>query len=351
MSCNQVGFAASLRAVARNLAPGRVRHNTEHGVTMTRTTQRLSPDAEGLSRATRLLRGGGIVAMPTETVYGLAADARQADAVARIYAAKGRPAFNPLIVHVSDLSAAQAIGVLSQTALDLAQAFWPGPCTLVVPARANSGIASLVTAGLDTIALRVPSLPIARALLTEFDGPLAAPSANRSGQLSPTRPDHVIAQLDGAVDAVVNGPACPVGIESTILGVTGDSVSLLRPGSVTPDQVAQVTGVLPSLRKSGDPVSAPGQIASHYAPEARLLLNVTGSSADAIHIGFGAIDGDFNLSKTGDLAQACARLFDILHAADALAAARGLAISVAPLPDSGLGLALTDRLSRAAAPR
>ena len=312
-------------------------------------TLRLFPDGPGLAHAASLLAQGACVAIPTETVYGLAADARDGAAVARIYQAKGRPSFNPLIVHVADLAAAQAIADLPPQALTLARAFWPGALTLVVPLRADAGIAGLVTAGLDTIGLRVPAHPVAQALLRASGAPLAAPSANASGRISPTSADHVLdpdGGLDGRIAAVLDGGACPVGVESTIVGWPGGRATLLRPGGIPAEAIAAALGTDLALHQ-GDPSapSAPGQLSSHYAPRAALRLNADPAPGET-HLSFGA-PGPFSLSDTGDLTQAAARLFDLLRRADAL----GRPISVAPIPDHGLGQAINDRLRRAAAPR
>ena len=313
-------------------------------------TQTLTPDTDGLAEAARLLRAGACVAIPTETVYGLAADARDGAAVARIYAAKGRPSFNPLIVHVPDLAAAEAIAHFTPAARALAEGFWPGALTLVLPLRADAGIASLVTAGLDTIGLRVPAHPAARALLRTFGGPLAAPSANASGRISPTSAAHVLdpdGGLSGRIAAVLDAGPCAVGVESTILGWDAGAPVLLRPGGIPAEALEARLGT-PLRLHEGDPQrpSAPGQLTSHYAPNAALRLDATDPRPDETHIGFGT-PGPFSLSPAGDLAEAAARLFDTLRRADA----RGRPIAVAPIPRTGLGAAINDRLRRAAAPR
>ncbi|SNR39583.1 threonylcarbamoyl-AMP synthase [Paracoccus sediminis] len=312
-------------------------------------TERLSPDDSGLARAASLLARGQVVAIPTETVYGLAGDARDGQAVARIYEAKGRPSFNPLIVHVADGNAARAIADMTPQAEALAAAFWPGALTLVLPLRANAGIASLVTAGLSTIALRIPAHPVAQALLRRT-GPLAAPSANASGRISPTRADHVLdpdGGLDGRIGAVLDAGPCPVGLESTIVGWPDGRAALLRPGGLPAEAIADVLGQ-PLADHHADPAvpNAPGQLTSHYAPNAVLRLNADSPAPGETHIAFGA-PGPFTLTETGDLAQAAARLFDTLRRADRL----GHPIAVAPIPDHGLGAAINDRLRRAAAPR
>ncbi|MBW6523966.1 threonylcarbamoyl-AMP synthase [Sphingomonas sp. RHCKR47] len=294
--------------------------------------------AAAIAEAAVLIRAGGIVAVPTETVYGLAADARDAQAVARIYAAKGRPSFNPLIVHVADLAAAEAIAVFDADAHALAARFWPGPLTLVLPLRDRAGIASLVTAGLDTIAIRVPAHRAIQALIAAADAPLAAPSANASNGLSPTRAEHVAASLGARAPLIIDDGATEAGVESTI--VAGRTI--LRPGPITADMLGRVLPVAPGTTAH---VSAPGQLATHYAPAKPLRLNARDREADEWLIGFGDVTGDDTLSSRGDLVEAAAALFDALHRADASAAAR---IAVAPVPDDGVGVAINDRLRRAA---
>lgn len=304
----------------------------------------------GVAEAATILRAGGLVAFPTETVYGLGADATDGRAVARLYAAKGRPAFNPLIVHVSGLPAAERLAVLDPLARNLAARFWPGPLTLVAPLRDRHGLSPLVTAGLATVALRVPAGPLARALLDAVERPVAAPSANPSGRISPTRAVHVIAGLGSAIDAVLDGGPCAVGLESTILRT--DPLALLREGGLPAEAIEEALGrPLPRDATPGR-VQAPGQLASHYAPGRPVRLGVTGRAAEAVLIGFGPVTGDLTLSAAGDLTEAAAALFDRLHEADALASSRGASrIDVAPIPEQGLGRAILDRLRRAAAPR
>ena len=301
-------------------------------------TQILPFSPRAVAEAARLILAGEPVAVPTETVYGLAADATNAEAVARIYQAKGRPSFNPLIVHVPDLAAAQRIGEFGDEALALAREHWPGSMTLVVPLRAGAGIASLVTAGLPTVGLRVPDHPAMQALLRAVGRPLAAPSANASGAISPTRAEHVVKSLRGRIPLVIDGGATERGIESTIIASARGPLRLLRRGPV------EVEAPL----AAGGPIEAPGQLASHYAPSKPLRPNATKANEDEFLIGFGRIVGDSNLSGTGELVEAAARLFDLLHAADASAKPR---IAVAPVPHDGLGAAINDRLRRAAAPR
>ncbi|TRW99317.1 threonylcarbamoyl-AMP synthase [Paracoccus sp. M683] len=313
-------------------------------------TLRLASDETGIAQAAKLLRQGQTVAIPTETVYGLAGDARNGAAVAAIYAAKGRPSFNPLIVHVADLTAARRIAHLPPQAMELAQAFWPGALTLVLPLRADSGIASLVTAGLDTVAIRVPAAQAAQALLRAFDGPLAAPSANASGRISPTTADHVLdpdGGLDTRIAAVLDAGPCPVGVESTIIGWHQDRATLLRPGGIPAEAIEAALGHrLDHHQADPDTPTAPGQLSSHYAPNAALRLNAETALPGETHITFGR-PGPFSLSPTGDLTEAAAHLFDLLRRADR----EGRAIAVAPIPDHGLGTAINDRLRRAAAPR
>mgnify|MGYP000347767530 FL=1 len=303
----------------------------------------LPADDAAITAAMELLRSGQIVAIPTETVYGLAADASNADAVAKIYAAKGRPDFNPLIVHVADQSAAENLADFSPMAHQLAQAFWPGPLTLVLPLRPDADIAGAVTAGLPTIALRCPAHPVMQALLKKTGLNIAAPSANKSGGISPTRAEHVLAGLGGAVPMILDGGPCSAGLESTIVAVRDNGWQILRPGPVTSAEIERVLGTSP-LAASGDNIEAPGQLASHYAPSKAVRLNAIQQEPGEWHIGFGAIEGNDNLSASGDLAQAAANLFDALHRADASAA---LSISVAPIPHEGIGVAINDRLQRA----
>lgn len=301
------------------------------------TNTRVLPFSDAsIAEAARLILEGEPVAIATETVYGLAADATNPEAVARIYEAKGRPSFNPLIVHVTGLAAAERIGEFSSHARQLAERHWPGPLTLVVPLRPEAGIASIVTAGLPTIGLRVPAHPAMRALLRATSRPLAAPSANASGSISPTRAEHVLKSLGGRIPLIVDAGATERGLESTIVAVTGDRLRLLRPGPVQVD----------AEPASGEKIESPGQLASHYAPSKPLRLNASSAEPDEYLIGFGEIAGDSNLSESGDLVEAAARLFDLLHAADESAKPR---IAVAPIADEGLGAAINDRLSRAAA--
>ena len=284
---------------------------------------------------------GEIVAVPTETVYGLAADATDAAAVAKIYAAKGRPSFNPLIVHVSDLAAAERLAVFDDAARALAAAFWPGPLTLVLPMREGAGLAAAVTAGLPTVALRVPAHRAMRALLEACGRPLAAPSANRSNGISPTRAEHVAASLGAAAPLILDDGGCSAGVESTIVA----GATILRPGPITAAMIAAVLGSV-ETRREGGAVTAPGQLATHYAPGKPLRLGEVAALPGEWLIGFGAVEGDDTLSAAGDLLEAAARLFDALHRADA---SDRSGIAVAPVPEDGVGAAINDRLRRAAA--
>ena len=303
-------------------------------------TETLLADKGGIDRAAAILRDGGLVAVPTETVYGLAARADDDRAVARIYEAKGRPSFNPLIVHVRDMEQARRLAQLTPEAEALAAAHWPGSLTLVVPRKADSGLADAVTAGLPTVALRMPDHPLMRALLAEVDFPVAAPSANRSGFISPTSANHVLASLGGRIDAVLDGGECRSGVESTIVAVReSGQLEILRPGPVT-----IATGQAPV---PGDGIEAPGQLASHYAPGKPVRLNAVEVAPDDFTIGFGAMPGDCTLSASGDLEEAAARLYACLHLG---AASEKPRIAVAPIPEEGIGVAINDRLRRAATP-
>ncbi|WP_299848323.1 L-threonylcarbamoyladenylate synthase [uncultured Roseovarius sp.] len=307
----------------------------------------ISANADGFKSASEVLRKGELVAFPTETVYGLGGDARNDLAVARIFAAKGRPRFNPLIVHVNSISAVQKLVEWPEQADILAQAFWPGPLTLVLPLKPGSGLSPLVTADLPTLAVRVPAHPVAQSLLAAFDGPVAAPSANPSGRISPTTAAHVMAGLSGRISAVLDGGPCEVGVESTILGLA-DAPTLLRPGGLPVEALEAALHGPVARHSSDDPLTAPGQMASHYAPDARVRLNAAETRKDEVLLGFGPVEADLNLSPAGDLTEAAANLFHHLHALDAMDAA---GIAVSPIPEHGLGRAINDRLRRAAAPR
>jgi len=316
----------------------------------------LAPDPAGLAEAARLLGAGRTVAFPTETVYGLGADASDPAAVARIYAAKERPSFNPLIAHLADTASAQAQGVFDDAASRLAEAFWPGPLTLVVPAGAGCTVCDLARAGLASVALRVPGNDIARDLLARLGRPVAAPSANRSGRVSPTCAAHVLADLDGRIDAVLDGGTAPVGVESTVVACLGGEPRLLRPGGVTRAELERVLGHTlagPEAASATAPIG-PGLLASHYAPRARVRLDAVTTEPGEAVLRFGGVpEGGqapamFDLSSTRNLAEAAANLFSALRRLDASGAET---IAVAPIPRDGLGEAINDRLRRAAAPR
>lgn len=312
-------------------------------------------DEAAIAEAAAILRSGGLVAMPTETVYGLAADATNDRAVARIFEVKGRPSFNPLIVHVGDARAAAAFVTIDPLSERLAAVFWPGPLTLVLPRREGSALSLLVSAGLDTVGVRSPAHPLARALLEASGRPLAAPSANPSGAPSPTAAGHVRESLGARVDRVLDGGPCSVGLESTIVKVEGAGLRLLRPGGVATEAIERVAGVKVARSRDGR-VEAPGMTASHYAPTSALRIDVDAPREDEAFLAFGKAPSDhphvLQLSAARDIAEAAANFFAQLRAADALVAAKGLAgIAAAPIPASGLGEAINDRLARAAAPR
>ncbi|MEM8792759.1 MAG: L-threonylcarbamoyladenylate synthase [Pseudomonadota bacterium] len=308
-------------------------------------TRVLPPDERGLHLAAAILGDGGLVAFPTETVYGLGANACDGRAVAAIYETKGRPTFNPLIVHLPSLEAADEYAEVAGPLRDLAQAFWPGPLTLVAP-RKPGPLSDLVTAGLTTLAVRVPAHGVAQAILSAFDGPVAAPSANPSGRISPTTAQHVLAHLDGKIDAVVDAGPCQVGLESTIIGMEDGAPVLLRPGGLPAEAAEQAIGAKLRVLRPGQ-VTAPGQLESHYAPVAPMRLNADGPEEGELWLGFGPDEhGGANLSEAGDLREAAANLFGMLHRLDT-----GRPIAVATVPDIGVGQAINDRLRRAAAPR
>ena len=325
--------------------------------------RRLSATEPGaIDEAARILGSGGLVAFPTETVYGLGADATNAEAVAKLYAAKGRPAFNPLIAHVTDVAAARALARFGADADKLAAAFWPGPLTLVLPKREPCPVAELATAGLDSIAVRVPAHPIARALLGRLGKPVVAPSANRSGHVSPTTADHVLADLADRIDLVLDDGPTLVGVESTILACLGDEVTLLRPGGLPRDTLERTLGrsvtsvsEAPGATDDDAPL-APGMLASHYAPRAVLRLDADEVRAGEALLAFGSARPAgaaraaqaLNLSPRGDLIEAAANLFSHLRALDRTDVT---SIAVMPIPHEGLGEAINDRLARAAAPR
>jgi L-threonylcarbamoyladenylate synthase len=332
---------------------------------MTAATARLLP-ATAVGEAAALLRGGGLVAFPTETVYGLGADATDGRAVAAIFAAKGRPRFNPLICHYGSAEAAFSDVAADARARTLAGRFWPGPLTLVLPRRPGCRVHLLTGAGLDSLGVRVPAHPLARELLRAAGAPVAAPSANRSGAVSPTTAAHVLDGLGGRIDAVLDGGACPVGVESTVLDLTGERAALLRPGGVPAEAIEAVLGaplVRASAPSGGDGAAAaaaprgPGMLLSHYAPSLPLRLGAITARADEALLGFGPRPPAgaalaWNLSEAGDLAEAASRLFAGLRWLDAEGARLGLrCIAAMPVPETGLGAAINDRLARAAAPR
>ncbi|WP_020399284.1 L-threonylcarbamoyladenylate synthase [Kordiimonas gwangyangensis] len=311
-------------------------------------TQVVSEHEDGaISSAVELLRAGNLVAVPTETVYGLAADATETCAVQQIYAVKGRPSNNPLICHVSDAEMARGYVEIPPIAEKLMERFWPGPLTLVLPRLETANVAAPVSAGLSTLAVRCPARQSTRQLIRALGHPIAAPSANPSGRLSPTSAADVLAGLGGKIAMVIDGGETEEGIESTIIGVTAGKLYLLRPGTVTVDEIADAAGETVYDRDESE-ITAPGQLASHYAPNAPVRLNATDAADDEVLVGFGDVAGDFTLSLSGDLREAARKLFRTLRTADA-AGAR--AIAVAPVPMSGIGIAINDRLKRAAAPR
>ncbi len=319
-------------------------------------TQRLAADAAAIAKAARVLGAGGLVAFPTETVYGLGADATDPAAVARLFAAKARPKFNPLIAHVVDAAAAKRLGTFSTAAERLAAKFWPGALTLVVPARGDCAVCELARAGLATIALRVPAHAVAQELLAAVGKPVAAPSANRSGHVSPTTAEHVLADLSGAIDLVLDGGPTPLGLESTIVDCTGEPPRLLRLGGIARAEIERALGGPLADASSSATPAAPGMLASHYAPRTRLRLDVAEVRPGEALLTFGGARPKsaeravrvLDLSAKGDLVQAAANLYAHLRALDAAGAE---AIAIAPIPHEGLGEAINDRLKRAAAPR
>lgn len=309
------------------------------------------PAPRTLDEAGRLLAEGALVAFPTETVYGLGADATCDRAVAAVFEAKGRPRFNPLIIHVAEAAAAEALVVVDERARRLVARFWPGPLTLVLPRRPDSPVSLLASAGLDSLAVRLPDHPVARALITAAGRPLAAPSANRSGAVSPTTAAHVAESLGRRVAMILDGGPCRVGVESTVLDLCGDRPRLLRPGGVAAEDLAELLGEAPALpaAPAGAPRS-PGMLDSHYAPTAAVRLNACSPRPGEVLLAFGPAPADaaLNLSPAGDLCEAAANLFAMLRALDRPGVT---GIAVAPIPTHGLGLAINDRLRRAAAPR
>jgi len=304
-------------------------------------------DHGAIALAVEYLIAGALVGMPTETVYGLAADAYNATAIRAIYEVKGRPAHNPLICHVADIAMAKRIVTVSKTAESLMHAFWPGPLTLVLPRFENEKISDLISAELNTLAVRCPAHPVARRVINKLGHPIAAPSANPSGKISPTSARDVLEGLEGKIPLILDGGTAGIGIESTIIGIEGDKITLLRPGTITADEISDVAGH-PIFDRNSDQITAPGQLVSHYAPNALVRLNATHKSDDEVFIGFGSAKGDMTLSKNGDLKEAAHVLFATLRAADKSGCA---SIAVAPIPNVGIGIAVNDRLKRAAAPR
>lgn len=302
--------------------------------------------SEALREAALLIRAGEAVAVPTETVYGLAADATDSNAVAGIYSAKGRPSFNPLIVHVADSEMAGRLAEFSPVANRLVEHFWPGALTLILPVREDSGLSPLVTAGLPTVALRLPAHPAMRALIRESGRPLAAPSANRSGSISPTRAEHVLASLNGKIRMILDEGPTSEGVESTIVAPEEDRLRLLRPGPITAAMLEEATGLPVVIGLEKARIEAPGQLESHYAPSKPVRLNALTAEKDEYLIGFGLMPCNMNLSPDADVKEAAAHLFAALHLADASAARK---IAVAPIPNEGIGVAINDRLRRAAA--
>ncbi|MCC6472004.1 MAG: threonylcarbamoyl-AMP synthase [Alphaproteobacteria bacterium] len=312
----------------------------------------LAPDPAAIARAAQALRDGLLVGLPTETVYGLAADATSDRAVAAIFAAKNRPRFNPLIVHVADIESAQRLVAFDSRADSLAAKFWPGPLTMVLPRRADGGVSLLCSAGLDSLAVRMPAHDVARAVIRAAGRPLAAPSANPSGRLSPTRAEHVARSLGGKVALVLDGGPCPVGVESTVVDLTGAKALLLRPGGIAEEQLAAVIGAL-DHPKAGSAIKSPGMLESHYAPHLPLRLGAHDVRPDEALLAFGGAVPTgarmtLNLSPAGDLVEAASHLFDYLHRLDQSGAK---AIAATAIPERGLGRAINDRLRRAAAPR
>ncbi|MBV8092849.1 MAG: threonylcarbamoyl-AMP synthase [Acetobacteraceae bacterium] len=318
-------------------------------------TALLKPDQTGITEAAALLRAGKLVAFGTETVYGLGADATDPVAVAAIFAAKGRPRFNPLICHYPDPASPFSHVIPNTLAERLAEAFWPGPLTMVLPRRPRCPVALLASAGLDTLAVRVPALPLALDLIRAARVAVAAPSANRSGQISPTRPEHVLGDLGGRIEAVLDCGPCPVGVESTVLDLTTPEPVLLRAGGVALEPLEALIGPIGKESPRAGPARSPGQMESHYAPRLSLRLHATEVGPDEALLAFGpplaGAGTVFNLSTSGDLIEAASRLFEGLHELDEAGRRLGLArIAAMPVPQRGLGRAINDRLTRAAAP-
>lgn len=308
------------------------------------------PSGKTFELAATKLQQGGIVSFPTETVYGLGADARNSAAVAKIYAAKERPSFNPLIVHLQDAKKARDYVKMSGLAKTLAGKFWPGPFTMVLPVIEQSGLSDLVSAGLDTVAVRVPKNEVAQSLLEHFDGPIAAPSANKTGHISPTTAEHVDGEFGAELEMIIDGGACEKGIESTIVQIDGDQIILLRPGNITVSEIERASGEKVIINKENtEKPNSPGQQTSHYAPKSKMRLNASDTKAGECLLGFGECGPSaLNLSLTGDLMEAAANLFSMMRKLDQMGYGT---IAVSPIPTTGLGVAINDRLKRAAAPR
>jgi len=306
-------------------------------------------DRHNLQKAANLLQDGQLVSFPTETVYGLGADATNGQAVATIFAAKNRPSFNPLIIHLTSISDVEKYTELDETSRQLAEKFWPGPFTLILPVRKDAGLSELVTAGLDTVAVRIPNHPVAQELLKTCGRPLAAPSANKSGHISPTMASHVDQEFGQELSMILDGGPCSAGVESTIVQINGDKIHLLRPGSITPKELQEESGLDVLINSDADNIIAPGQMKSHYAPNAAMRLNVTDPFAEEAYLAFGnSSHGALNLSPSGDLKEAAANLFSMMRRLDEETTQT---IAVAPIPMEGIGLAINDRLQRAAAPK
>jgi len=309
-------------------------------------TENLNTDDLGIAEAARRLQAGDLVAFPTETVYGLGADARNDQAVARIYEAKGRPSFNPLIVHFADIENLKDQVNWNDWAEKLANTFWPGALTFILPRSENCKLARLVSAGLETVAVRVPAHPIAHSLIDKAGTPIAAPSANTSGKISPTTPDHVRQSLGGKISSILDGGVCSIGLESTVVDLSGKTPTLLRPGGITQAEIEAAIGRI-TLGGDGDTIASPGMLARHYAPDVAIRLNATQFDSEESVLGFGptAPKGALNLSVSEDLIEAAANLFSMLHQ---LNQPETKSIAVMPLPGEGLGVAINDRLRRAA---
>ena len=310
-------------------------------------TKIFNTSEQDLVEASELIKGGGTLAFPTETVYGLGADATSNIAVAKIYQAKGRPSFNPLIIHCFSIDQIKAFALWSSEAQVAADKFWPGPLTMVLPLLPESNISSLALAGLQTVAVRIPEHPIAQKILKLSNTPLAAPSANPSGTVSATKAEHVISRLSGKIEGIISGKASKIGLESTIISLLNEA-SILRYGAIEAAEISDVLGINLKKPEQDEKISAPGQLSSHYAPRGSIRLNSKTIKENEVHLGFGKVDSDLNLSKTENLIEAAANLFDFLHKLDEMGAEK---IAVSPIPEKGIGIAINDRLRRAAAPR